>query len=112
MREADVMIVGKSFLIRGYGDVSKGSAFAVRGAGSRVLITKIDLVSTLQVCMRSFQMVRMHFVVGKPDGITNEEAVVGGGPPGLPASAGRSPAESEVPPAGGRPQGGQGRESP
>ena len=42
MREADVMIVGKSFLIRGYGDVSEGSAFAARGASFRILITKID----------------------------------------------------------------------
>ena len=103
MREADVRIVGKSFLIRGYGDVSKGSAFVVRGAGSRVLITKIDLVSIMQVCMRSFQVVRMQVVVGKPNGITTEEAVVGGGPPGLLASAGSSPAESKSPwPAAGR----------
>ena len=103
MREADVMIVGKSFLIRGYGDVSKGSAFAVCGAGSRVLITKIDLICTLQVCMGSLQVVRMKIVGGKPDGITTEEAVVGGGPPGLLASAGSSPAESKSPwPAAGR----------
>ena len=42
MRATDVMIGGKRALICGYGDVGKGCAFAMRGAGARVLVTEID----------------------------------------------------------------------
>merc|ERR1719484_146166 len=42
MRATDVMIGGKRALICGYGDVGKGCAFAMRGAGARVMITEID----------------------------------------------------------------------
>eukprot|EP00439_Symbiodinium_sp_Y106_P070631 s952_g12.t1 len=44
MRATDVMIGGKRALVAGYGDVGKGCAFAMRGAGARVLITEIDPV--------------------------------------------------------------------
>ena len=51
MRATDVMIGGKRVLICGYGDVGKGSAFAMRGAGARVLIAEIDPICALQACM-------------------------------------------------------------
>merc|ERR1712045_316225 len=67
MRATDVMIGGKRALICGYGDVGKGSAFAMRGAGSRVMITEIDPICALQACMEGFQVVKMETVVGEID---------------------------------------------
>jgi len=67
MRATDVMIGGKRSLICGYGDVGKGCAFAMRGAGSRVMITEIDPICALQACMEGFQVVRMETVVGEID---------------------------------------------
>jgi len=67
MRATDVMIGGKRSLICGYGDVGKGCAFAMRGAGSRVLITEIDPICSLQACMEGFQVVKMESVVGEID---------------------------------------------
>jgi len=67
MRATDVMIGGKRSLICGYGDVGKGSAFAMRGAGSRVMITEIDPICALQACMEGFQVVKMETVVGEID---------------------------------------------
>merc|ERR1712157_20648 len=67
MRATDVMIGGKRSLVCGYGDVGKGSAFALRGAGSRVMITEIDPICALQACMEGFQVVKMDTVVGEID---------------------------------------------
>merc|ERR1711935_1106329 len=67
MRATDVMIGGKRALICGYGDVGKGSAFALRGAGARVLIAEIDPICALQACMEGFQVVTMEAVVGEMD---------------------------------------------
>merc|ERR1711879_860652 len=67
MRATDVMIGGKRSLICGYGDVGKGCAFAMRGAGSRVMITEIDPICSLQACMEGFQVVKMETVVGEID---------------------------------------------
>merc|ERR1712223_652756 len=67
MRATDVMIGGKRSLICGYGDVGKGSAFAMRGAGSRVMITEIDPICALQACMEGFQVVKMETVVDEID---------------------------------------------
>jgi len=67
MRATDVMIGGKRALICGYGDVGKGSAFALRGAGARVMITEIDPICALQACMEGFQVVRMESVVHEID---------------------------------------------
>merc|ERR1719323_1687842 len=61
------MIGGKRSLICGYGDVGKGCAFAMRGAGSRVMITEIDPICALQACMEGFQVVKMETVVGEID---------------------------------------------
>merc|ERR1712005_100798 len=67
MRATDVMIGGKRALICGYGDVGKGSAFALRGAGARVLIAEIDPITALQACMEGFQVVTVESVVGEID---------------------------------------------
>merc|ERR1712149_165856 len=67
MRATDVMIGGKRVLICGYGDVGKGSAFAMRGAGARVLITEIDPICALQACMEGFQVVTMESVINEID---------------------------------------------
>merc|ERR1719171_2815068 len=61
------MIGGKRVLICGYGDVGKGSAFAMRGSGARVLIAEIDPICALQACMEGFQVVTLESVVGEMD---------------------------------------------
>jgi len=67
MRATDVMIGGKRALVCGYGDVGKGSAFAMRGAGARVLISECDPICALQACMEGFQVVTLESVVGEID---------------------------------------------
>merc|ERR1719377_202291 len=61
------MLGGKRALVCGYGDVGKGCAFALRGSGSRVLITEIDPINALQACMEGFQVVTLEEVVGEID---------------------------------------------
>merc|ERR1712013_69624 len=67
MRATDVMIGGKRCLICGYGDVGKGSAFAMRGAGARVIVAEIDPICALQACMEGFQVATLEDVVGEID---------------------------------------------
>merc|ERR1711886_18453 len=67
MRATDEMIGGKRVLVCGYGDVGKGSAFAMRGSGARVLIAEIDPICALQACMEGFQVVTLESVVGEMD---------------------------------------------
>merc|ERR1711988_1657243 len=67
MRATDVMIGGKRALVCGYGDVGKGCAFALRGAGARVLISECDPICALQACMEGFQVVTLEEVVGEVD---------------------------------------------
>merc|ERR1711959_691273 len=67
IRATDVMIGGKRALISGYGDVGKGCAFAMRGAGARVLITECDPICALQACMEGFQVVTLESVVNEID---------------------------------------------
>merc|ERR1712147_521069 len=71
MRATDVMIGGKRALVCGYGDVGKGCAFAMRGAGARVLVTEIDPICALQACMEGFQVVTMEDVVNEIDIFTS-----------------------------------------
>jgi len=71
MRATDVMIGGKRALVCGYGDVGKGCAFALRGAGARVMVTEIDPICALQACMEGFQVVTMEDVVGEVDIFTS-----------------------------------------
>merc|ERR1712012_595445 len=54
-RATDVMVSGKKVLIAGYGDVGKGCAQAMKGAGSRVYIAEIDPICALQACMEGFE---------------------------------------------------------
>lgn len=50
-RATDVMIAGKKVLIAGFGDVGKGCAQAMRGAGARVFVSEVDPICALQACM-------------------------------------------------------------
>jgi len=67
MRATDVMIGGKRALICGYGDVGKGCAAAMRGAGARVMVTECDPICALQACMEGFQVATIDEVVGEAD---------------------------------------------
>lgn len=58
-RATDVMMAGKIACVAGYGDVGKGSAQSLRGAGARVMITEIDPICALQAAMDGFQVVTM-----------------------------------------------------
>jgi adenosylhomocysteinase len=58
-RATDVMMAGKVAVVAGYGDVGKGSAQSLRGAGARVLITEIDPICALQAAMDGYQVVTM-----------------------------------------------------
>merc|ERR1712223_112018 len=57
--------------VYGCGDVGKGCAFAMRGAGARVLVTEIDPICALQACMEGFQVVTMESCVGEVDIFTS-----------------------------------------
>lgn len=61
------MIAGKKVLINGYGDVGKGCAQSMRGAGARVYISEVDPICALQACMEGYEVVRMDDVVDKMD---------------------------------------------
>jgi len=67
MRATDVMLGGKRSLVLGFGDVGKGSAAALRGSGSRVMVTEIDPINALQACMEGYQVTTMEKVVGEID---------------------------------------------
>merc|ERR1711937_681564 len=71
MRATDVMIGGKLALVCGYGDVGKGCAFAMRGAGARVIVTEIDPICALQACMEGYQVAALESVVGEIDIFTS-----------------------------------------
>merc|ERR1712224_534080 len=67
MRATDVMIGGKRALICGYGDVGKGCAASMKGAGARVIISEIDPICALQACMEGYQVATIDDVVGEVD---------------------------------------------
>ncbi len=58
-RATDVMIAGKVAIVAGYGDVGKGTAASLRGAGARVIVTEIDPICALQAAMDGFEVKRM-----------------------------------------------------
>tara|TARA_B100000925_G_C21956503_1_gene451426 strand:- start:158 stop:1297 length:1140 start_codon:yes stop_codon:yes gene_type:complete len=58
-RATDVMIAGKVAVVAGYGDVGKGTAASLRGAGARVIVTEIDPICGLQAAMDGFEVKRM-----------------------------------------------------
>ena len=53
------MLGGKRSLVLGFGDVGKGSCAALRGSGSRVMVTEIDPINALQACMEGYQVATM-----------------------------------------------------
>jgi adenosylhomocysteinase len=58
-RATDIMMAGKVAVVAGYGDVGKGSAASLRGAGARVIVTEIDPICALQAAMDGFEVKRM-----------------------------------------------------
>ncbi|UCS91522.1 adenosylhomocysteinase [Echinicola marina] len=58
-RATDVMLAGKVAVVGGYGDVGKGSAASLRGAGARVIVTEIDPICALQASMDGFEVKKM-----------------------------------------------------
>ncbi|MEO3417125.1 adenosylhomocysteinase [Roseovarius sp. CAU 1744] len=66
-RATDTMMAGKVAVVMGYGDVGKGSAASLRGAGARVKVTEVDPICALQAAMDGFEVVRLEDVVGTAD---------------------------------------------
>ncbi|WP_108212911.1 adenosylhomocysteinase [Pontibacter mucosus] len=66
-RATDVMMAGKVAVVAGYGDVGKGSAASLRGAGARVIVTEIDPICALQAAMDGFAVKRMADAVKEAD---------------------------------------------
>ncbi len=66
-RATDIMMAGKVAVVAGYGDVGKGSAASLRGAGARVIVTEIDPICALQAAMDGFAVKKMDSVVGDVD---------------------------------------------
>ena len=66
-RATDIMMAGKVAVVAGYGDVGKGSAASLRGAGARVIVTEIDPICALQAAMDGFSVKRLETVVGDAD---------------------------------------------
>ena len=58
-RATDTMIAGKIAVLCGYGDVGKGSAASLRGAGARVMVTEVDPICALQAAMDGFEVVTL-----------------------------------------------------
>ena len=58
-RGTDVMMAGKVAVVAGFGDVGKGSAASLRGAGARVCITEVDPINALQAAMEGYEVVTM-----------------------------------------------------
>jgi len=80
-RATDTMMAGKVAVVCGYGDVGKGSAASLRGAGARVIVTEIDPICALQAAMDGFEVKRLDSVVHQGDIIVtttgNKNIVVG-----------------------------------
>ncbi|MGC6434713.1 MAG: adenosylhomocysteinase [Crocinitomicaceae bacterium] len=80
-RATDTMMAGKVAIVCGYGDVGKGSAASLRGAGARVIVTEIDPICALQAAMDGFEVKKLDSVVSKADIVVtttgNKDIVVG-----------------------------------
>ena len=59
-RGTDVMMAGKVAVVCGFGDVGKGSAASLRGAGARVQVTEVDPICALQAAMEGYEVVTMN----------------------------------------------------
>src|SRR5690606_11989636 len=66
-RATDIMMAGKVAVVAGYGDVGKGSAASLRGAGARVIVTEIDPICALQAAMDGYEVKRMDDAVKRAD---------------------------------------------
>ncbi len=66
-RATDVMMAGKVALVAGYGDVGKGSAQSLAGAGARVVVTEIDPICALQAAMDGFEVVTVDDFASRAD---------------------------------------------
>ncbi|WP_340159327.1 adenosylhomocysteinase [uncultured Hoeflea sp.] len=66
-RATDTMMAGKVAVVCGYGDVGKGSAASLRGAGARVKVTEVDPICALQAAMDGFEVVLLEEVVKSAD---------------------------------------------
>jgi adenosylhomocysteinase len=66
-RGTDVMLAGKVAIVCGYGDVGKGSAESLRGAGARVLVTEVDPICALQAAMEGFEVVTLEEAAHRAD---------------------------------------------
>ncbi|MDX2001276.1 MAG: adenosylhomocysteinase [Chitinophagales bacterium] len=80
-RATDVMMAGKVAVVAGYGDVGKGSAASLQGAGARVIVTEIDPICALQAAMDGFAVKKMANAVKEADIIvtaTGNKSIVTG----------------------------------
>lgn len=66
-RATDVMIAGKVAVVAGFGDVGKGSAESLRGAGARVIVTEIDPICALQAAMEGYEVKKMKDAIPEAD---------------------------------------------
>jgi adenosylhomocysteinase len=66
-RATDVMIAGKVAVVAGFGDVGKGSAESLKGAGARVIVTEIDPICALQAAMEGYEVKKMDDAVKEAD---------------------------------------------
>jgi adenosylhomocysteinase len=66
-RATDTMMAGKVAVVLGYGDVGKGSAASLRGAGARVCVTEVDPICALQAAMDGYEVVRLADVAARAD---------------------------------------------
>lgn len=80
-RATDIMMAGKVAVVCGYGDVGKGSADSLRGAGARVIVTEIDPICALQAAMDGYQVMNLNKAVALANIIvtaTGNVNIVGG----------------------------------
>ncbi|GAB2456806.1 adenosylhomocysteinase [Hymenobacter qilianensis] len=66
-RATDVMMAGKIAVVAGYGDVGKGTAASLRGAGARVIVTEIDPICALQAAMDGYAVKKMSNAIKEAD---------------------------------------------
>lgn len=66
-RATDIMMAGKVAVVAGYGDVGKGSAHSLTGAGARVIVTEIDPICALQAAMDGYEVKKMDDAVKRAD---------------------------------------------
>jgi len=80
-RATDVMMAGKVAVVAGYGDVGKGSAASLQGAGARVIVTEIDPICALQAAMDGFEVKKMDDAIKRADIVItttgNKDIIVG-----------------------------------